>query len=86
MNRYFTPTNRNAIIRTREDRVGKLRTETARRDDNSVLFAVSTSPRSHATNLFIDYADGDTLRLSGAEARTLYRLLRKHYKFAGKAR
>jgi len=76
-------TNRNAIIRTRADRGGKFRTETARRDNNAVQFAATTNPRSNATALFLDFPLG-AIRLSGAEARTLYRVLRKHYKFAGK--
>ena len=76
--------NRNAIIRAREDRKGNYRTETARRDDTSVNFAVSTNPENNATMLYIDRPEGVRLRLNGREARTLYRLLSKHYMYTGK--
>jgi len=75
--------NRNARIATRTDKTGKLRTETQRRDPSSVVMAVSTDQRSNSTNLFIDFGSfgsTDNVRLSGREARSLYRLLRKHYK------
>ena len=78
-------TNRNARIASREDRKGNTRTETVRRDEGSVLFAASTNPRSHSTSVFIDFPEG-ALRLNGFEARTLYRLLRKHYRATNKAR
>ena len=84
MNRQITPTNRNAVIRAREDRSGKFRTETHRRDDGSVQFAATTNPRSNATTVFIDFPEG-ALKLTGSEARTLYRLLSKHYMFSGKS-
>ena len=81
------PTNKNAIIASRIDRTGKARTETQRRDEDSTLMAVSTNERSNSTNLFIDFPDSEqTVRLSGREARSLYRLLRKHYGFVGKSR
>jgi len=76
--------NRNASIRAREDRTGKYRTETYNRDWDSTNFAVSTDPTSNSTSLFIDSVEG-SLRLSGSEARTLYRLLNKHYAFTGKS-
>lgn len=83
----FYDQNRNARISTRIDRTGKLRTETQRRDDGSVLMAVSTDQRDNSTNLFIDFPNFDgNVRLSGREARSLYRLLRKHYGKAGKSR
>jgi len=84
--RYFDQ-NRNARIATRVDKTGKLRTETQRRDDGAVLMAVSTDQRNDSTNLFIDFPgnEGD-IRLTGREARSLYRLLRKHYGKAGKSR
>ena len=79
-----TSTNKNAIIRSRRDRTGKLRTETARRDDG-LNAAWSTDERNDSTRLFIDLQDG-TLEFSGREARTLYRLLRTHYGYTGKTR
>ena len=78
-------TNRNAIIRTRTDRVGKLRTETARRDAYTTNFAASTAKSANRTRLFVDLPEGATFTLSGSEARTLYNLLRKHYVSAGKS-
>lgn len=80
--------NKNAIIASRIDRSGKLRTETQRRDAGTLDFAVSTDEHNNSTRLFIDgiYADNGTIALSGHEARSLYRLLRKHYRFAGKPR
>ena len=78
--------NRNAAIRTREDRTGKLRTETLRRDKNSIAAAVSTDPKNDSTALFIDFPDNATpLRLDGRQARTLYRLLQKHYRSTDKS-
>ena len=86
MSDYFD-SNRNARIATRIDRTGKLRTETQRRDEGSVLMAVSTDQQSNSTNLFIDFPGFEgNVRLSGREARSLYRLLRKHYGKAGKSR
>jgi hypothetical protein len=79
--------NKNARIATRIDRTGKLRTETQRRDDGSVVMAVSTDQTSNATNLFIDFPEsGGNVRFNGRQARSLYRLLRKHYGKAGKSR
>jgi hypothetical protein len=86
MSRKNVQQNRNAVIVTREDRSGKFRTETSRRDENTTSFAVSTNPTSNSTALFIDTVDGAGISMSGSEARTLYRLLRKHYKYTGKAR
>ena len=75
--------NRNACIRARQTRNGKFRTETARRDENTTSFAVSTDPRNDRTSLYINF-DSTHVRLSGAEARTLFRLLSKHYFYMGK--
>lgn len=79
-NRKFVPQNRNAVIRTREDRTGKLRTETARRDGTTISAAVSTNPKTDSTHLYIDFPKGEVVQLDGREARTLYRLLQKHYR------
>jgi len=84
-NRKFVSQNRNAVIRTREDRTGKLRTETARRDNSTITAAVSTNRKTDSTKLFIDFPDrGGVVEFSGSEARTLYRLLQKHYSETGK--
>lgn len=77
--------NKNAIIASRVDRTNKLRTETQRRDNGSVEMAISTDKVNNSTNLFIDIGE-DTVRLDGHEARSLYRLLRKHYGYTGKSR
>jgi hypothetical protein len=77
-------TNKNATIRTRRDRTGKLRTETARRDDGFNA-ALTTDVRNDSTRFFIDF-DQQTVEFSGREARTLYRLLRTHYAYTGKPR
>lgn len=84
MSNYFDQ-NRNARISTRFDRTGKLRTETLRRDEGTVNMAVSTNQKTNTTRLFIDFDDA-SVSLSGREARSLYRLLRKHYGKAGKSR
>jgi hypothetical protein len=83
----FPSQNKNARINSRIDRTGKLRTETQRRDEGSVLMAVSTDQNNDSTNLFIDFPGYEgNVRLSGREARSLYRLLRKHYAAARKSR
>ena len=79
-NRKPVQQNRNAVIRTRQDRTGKFRTETARRDDTTFTAAMSTNPRTDSTNLYIDFPRGEVVQLDGREARTLYRLLQKHYR------
>lgn len=76
--------NRNSMIKFSEDNNGELRTETFNRDEGSASFAITTNPNSKASSLFIDLPDG-SIRLSGSEARTLYRLLNKHYTFTGKS-
>ncbi len=82
----FVSQNRNAVIRTRQDRTGKLRTETCRRDDSTISAAVSTDRKTDSTRLFIDFPhQSDVVEFSGSEARTLYRLLQKHYTESGKS-
>lgn len=76
-------TNRHAIIRTRTDRRGNLRTETARRDEGTVAVAVSTNPKSNSTVMFVDSPEGDAFRFDGRTARTIYRALQKHYESSG---
>lgn len=80
--------NSNAKIRTRRDRTSKLRTETVRRDAGAE-FSISTDPRTNSTALYIDL-DGvrfgrNVLQLNGREARTLFRMLAKHYGYTGKS-
>ena len=80
-NRKFVSQNRNATIRTREDRTGKLRTETFRRDDSTITAAVSTDRTTDSTNLYIDFPNQNgAVQFTGSEARTIYRLLQKHYR------
>jgi hypothetical protein len=76
--------NKSASIRTREDRRGNLRTETFRRDVDSLNVAVSTNPRNDSTRVFIDTAEGETFSFDGRTARTLYRALQKHYQAVNK--
>lgn len=78
--------NKNARIQSRVSRNGKLRTETSRRDLGTTNMALSTDPNSKASRLFIDFETGESVNLTGREARTLYRLLRAHYKFSRKSR
>jgi hypothetical protein len=87
--RYYNDVtqNKNAVIGSRIDRTGKARTETQRRDEGSVLMAASTDQRNNSTRVFIDFPFGEgTVRLTGREARSLYRVLRTHYGFVGKSR
>lgn len=76
-------TNRNAFISAREDKSGLYLTETKGRDDGTTNFAVVTDPSSNSTSLSIN-SSNLALSLSGNEARTLYRVLSKHYAFTGK--
>jgi hypothetical protein len=76
--------NRNSNIRVSEDNNGELRTETRNRDEGSACFAITTNAGSKASSLYIDLPN-TSVRLSGSEARTLYRLLNKHYTFTGKS-
>lgn len=85
-------TNKNAIVRTRRDRTGKLRTETARRDDGQLDVAISTDERNNSTKVFIDldgrnqgsFSYGADLTLNGRQARTLLIALQKHFATQGK--
>jgi len=77
--------NKNASIRTREDRRGNLRTETFRRDEDSINVAVSTDPNNDSTRLSIYTSEGNTFRFDGRTARTLYRTLQKHYQATDKS-
>ncbi len=81
----FRGSNKNARIVSRLTQNNKLRTETTRRDSDALNAAVSTDS-SNATKLFLDLADGTKLTFDGHDARTIYRLLDRHYAFTGKAR
>ena len=82
--KYTKPANRNAKIVSRFDRTGKLRTETKGRDADSFNAAATTDLRNNATKFFIDLPSGETLQLSGGGARSLYRVLSRHYNAVGK--
>lgn len=71
--------NRNAIIRNRTLRNGNLRTETARRDAGSFAVSVTTNPKTGRTTLSMTSENGLVTRLSGRQARTLFRALSRHY-------
>lgn len=77
-------TNKHAGIRSRVTKNGKLRTETHRRDDGAINMAISTHEKTDNTVMFIDVPDEGSIRLSGREARTLFRLLSRHYEYVGK--
>ena len=76
-------TNRNAHIRTRIDRTGKVRTETTRRDPYQLDISISTDPRKNSTRVFIDVEGRGTrdadLELNGRELRTLFIAVQKHF-------
>ena len=82
---YGQSANKNARIRSRICRNGKARTETFRRDEFTTRIAATTDERNNSTALFIDFADGDKVKLSGHEARTLYRVLQQHFDYTDKA-
>lgn len=65
----YVSTNKNATIRSRRDRTGKLRAETARRDDGFNA-AVTTDVRNDSTRFFIDF-DQQTVEFSGRGAHLL---------------
>lgn len=84
--------NANATIRTRIDRNGGTRTETHGRDSGMDVSLVTD--KRGTTSLFIDGAgreiafmgeDVPSFRLTGHEARTLYRALGRHFEATGKS-
>lgn len=79
MARKNTHKNQNAEIKTRIDRTGKLRTETRGRDEDSITIAVSTNSRDNSTRMFVNNPDGSSYKFDGRTARTIYRILQKHY-------
>lgn len=84
-NRKSIVRNQRAQIRSREDSRGNLRTETYRRDEDTLSVAVTTNPRNDSTRLFVDTPDGQTYSFDGRTARTLYRALQKHYTYTNKS-
>ncbi len=83
-NKKVQTANHNSTIVTRQDRTGKFRTETTRRD-SGITVAVSTNPQSDSTMLYVDAPNGESFRFDGREARTIYRALQKHYRFTEKS-
>lgn len=82
---YFSNyANKNARIVSRRTQNNKLRTETQYRDPGTMTAAVSTDTTG-STRLFVDMPDGKSFNLTGHEARTLKRLLDRHYAFTGKS-
>lgn len=78
MRRNRFQVNKNAGIRSRLDTRGKVRTETYRRDDG-LSVAASTDARQNSTRFFIDLPTGESISFGGHEARTLFRVLARHY-------
>lgn len=81
---YFGGTqNRNAVIRNRVLKNGSLRTETARRDAG-IEAKASTNKRNNSSRLTLN-VNGTTVKLSGREMRTLFRVLTNHYDYTDKS-
>lgn len=81
-------TNKNAIIRSRVSAFGVATTETARRDSGSLNVTATTDERSNSTVVAVEVpsaAGTQTFELNGHAARTLYRVLSRHYDFTGKS-
>ena len=79
-------TNENSRIVSRVTPNSKLRTETRYRDVGSDRFAISTDPSSNTTKFFIDLdggeiRGGETIELTGRQARTIQRVLNQHFEF-----
>ena len=82
--------NQHAHVRTRIDRTGKIRTETAGRD-RGIDVAITTNKRTNTTRVFLDlegrramdFGSAD-VTLDGRQAWTLFRALAKHFDAQGK--
>lgn len=87
----YVSTNKNSRVVTREDKTGKLRTETTRRDCGELDVAISTNERTNSTRVFLDLGGREghvpfpTMELNGRQARTLYLALKKHFESQGKS-
>lgn len=69
--------NKNAHIATRTTVGGRRRTETIRRDPNTLRVGVSTDERNNSTFMTISRGD-EFITLSGREALTVFRTLEQH--------
>lgn len=70
--------NHFARIVTRRTESGRIRTSTRNREDDFNV-AASTDPTSRRTTVYVELPDFGEVRLSGAQARTLFRVLERHY-------
>ena len=70
-------TNKNARIRSRYLRNGKLRTETVNREDDFSV-KINTNERDNSTRLYMA-VDGRYMTLSGRQVRTLMRTVMEHF-------
>lgn len=75
--------NKHAEISYRWMRNGKICTETVRRD-SGLEARVTTDPRNNSTRFFVDFG-GLRLNVGGREARTLFRVLARHYQNTDKS-
>ena len=69
--------NKNAHIETRTTAGGRRRTETVRRDPNTLRVGVSTDERNNSTFMTISRGD-EYITLTGREALTVLRTLAQH--------
>jgi hypothetical protein len=82
--------NKNSRVINRTDKLGNIRTETVRRDVGDLDVAVSTSPSTGSTRLYLDrfgregnFGGRATMTLNGRQARTLFIALYRHFRNAG---
>jgi len=79
MNYFYTPTsiNKQARIRSRYLRNGKLRTETVNREDHFNV-RINTNEKDNATKLYLS-VDGNYMTLTGRQVRTIMRTIMEHF-------
>jgi len=75
---YTRDTNKDRRIATKKSRAGRLVTELVRNDEDFNVI-VSTDERLGTTKLKIVDNRGKTIRFSGRRARTIYRVLERHF-------